>query len=203
MSYLPIVIPYPGAPGAPFFDGQNITDFLDQYSQLCSDYGLSELEKTHRLPWYCELFVGKYVKILISGAAYWATVRSVLRKEYKDDDFDQLINSREFLEALKKKSRNEEDDILYYCRLFASISRGLVLQKRLDQYTQCQWFLQGLPETLLMRFFYWYDMDLEDDNGLDFENLLEKVLVLAKCRNRLAAFIRDQATSLVDEYIEP
>ena len=101
---LPIIIPYPGVPGAPFFDGQNITNFLDRYSQLCSDYGLSESEKIHRLPWYCELLVGKYAKILISGAADWATVRSVLRKEYKDDDLDQLMNSREFLEAIKKKN---------------------------------------------------------------------------------------------------
>lgn len=133
----------------------------------------------------------------------WTSVRLVLRRKYKNDDLDQLMNSREFLEALKKKSRTEEDDILNYCRLFASISRGLVLRKRLDLYTQCQWFLQGLPETLLMRTFYRYDIDLEDDNRLDFEDLLEKVLVLVKCRNRLAAFLQDQAKNSVDEYIKP
>lgn len=46
----PIVILYPGTPGAPSFDGQNITDFLDRYSQLCSDYRLSELEKNQLPP---------------------------------------------------------------------------------------------------------------------------------------------------------
>ncbi len=45
LAYVPMVIPYPSAPGAPFFDGQNITDFLDRYSQLCSNYRLSEAEK--------------------------------------------------------------------------------------------------------------------------------------------------------------
>lgn len=63
-----------------FFDGQNITDFLNRYSQLCSDYDLSKSEKIYRLPWYCEFFIGKYIEILIRGAADWATVRSILRK---------------------------------------------------------------------------------------------------------------------------
>lgn len=35
-----------------------------------------------------------------------------------------------------------------------------------------------------MEILYWYDIDLED-NDLNFENILEKVLVLAKCQNRL------------------
>ena len=111
MAYLPIVIPYSVGPGAPFFDGQNITDFLDRCSQLCEDYHLSESEKIYRLPWYCKYFTGNYVKILIKGAD-WAAARSVLRREYKHNDLDQLMNSREFLETLKKNPRSEEDDLL-------------------------------------------------------------------------------------------
>lgn len=103
IAYLLLIMPYSDIPGAPFFDRQNITHFLDLYDQLCSDYCLSESEKIYWLWWYCEFFIRKYIKILIKRAD-WATVRSVLRKEYKDDDFDQLMNSLEFLEALKKKS---------------------------------------------------------------------------------------------------
>ena len=180
------------------FDGKNITHFLDLYDQLCSDYGLSESEKIYRLPWYCEFFIGRYVKILIKGAD-WTTARSILRREYKDNDLDQLMNSREFLEALKKKSRSEDDDLMHYCQLFASISRDLVLRQRLDRYTQCQWFLQGLPERILMEIFYRYDIDLDDD-GLDFGDLLEKSLVLVKRRKYLVDFIRDKETDLVNKY---
>ena len=202
IAYAPFVIPYPGTPGTPFFDGQNITDFLDRYNQLCSDYHLSESEKIYRLPWYCELFMGKYIKILIKGAD-WASVRSILRREYKNNDLDQLKNSRGFLEALKKKSRSEDDDLLHYCQFFASISRDLVLRKRLDLYTQCQWFLQGLPERVVMEIFYRYDIDLEDDDDLDFEDLLEKALVLVKRKKFLADFIRDEETDLANKYTEP
>lgn len=55
-------IPYPGTPGAPFFDGQNITDFLDRDSQLCADYNLSsESGMVYRLPGYCgKCFTGSY-----------------------------------------------------------------------------------------------------------------------------------------------
>lgn len=78
---------------------------------------------------------------------------------------------------------------MYYCQLFGSISKGLVLRRRLDPFTQCQWFLQGLPKTTLTEMFYRHDIDLEDDDGIDFDDLLKKVLVLIDCRKRLADFI--------------
>lgn len=84
------------------------------------------------------------------------------------------MNSRVFLKALKKKPRSEDDDLLHYCQLFASISRDLVLRKRLDLYRRCQWSLQGLPERVVMEIFYRFEIDLEDDDGLDFGDLLEK-----------------------------
>ncbi len=85
-------------------------------------------------------------------------VRAILRREYKENDLDQRIDSREFLEALKKKARPEDDDLMHYCQLFASISSDLVLRRRLDLYTQCQWFLQGLPERIVMEIIYRYDI---------------------------------------------
>ena len=33
LAYVPTVIPYPGAPGAPMFDGKNVIHFLDLYDQ--------------------------------------------------------------------------------------------------------------------------------------------------------------------------
>ncbi|MCJ1347938.1 hypothetical protein MMC31_006168, partial [Peltigera leucophlebia] len=186
-------------PGALFFDGRNITHFLDLYDQLCSDYRLSESEKINRLPCCCEFFTGNYINILIKGADR-AAVRFILWKEYKDNDLDQLMNSREFLgeflEALKKKPRSEDDNLFHYCHLFASISRDLELRRMLDLYTQCQWFLQGLPGKVVMEIFY------RDDNGLDFGDLLEKALVLVKRRKFLAEFIQDKDTDLVNKYTE-
>ena len=194
MAYFPMVRPYPGTPGAPMFDGKNITHFLDLYDQLCSHYRLSESEKIYRLPLYCEYFIGRYVRILIEDVD-WTAARVILRREYKENDLDQLINSREFLEALKRKTRSEDDDLMHYCHMFALISRDLVSRQRLDRYTQCQWFLQGLPERIVMEIFYRYDIDLEDDDDLDFGNILEKTLILDKRSNCLADFMRDGETN--------
>ncbi len=84
--------------------------------------------------------------------------------------------------------------------MFASISRHLISRQRLDRYTQCQWFLQGLPKKIVMEIFYWYDIDLEDDNSLDFDDILEKALVLVKRSNYLADFIWDRENDLINKH---
>lgn len=185
MAYYPIVMPYPGTSNAPFFDAQNITYFLDLYSQLCLDYRFSESEKINHLLSHCEFVIGNYVKILIKGAD-WVAVRAILRREYNENDFDQLMYSRKFLEVLKKKASSKDDNLMRYCRLFASISRDLVLRKKLDLYTQCQWFLPELPTRIVMKIFYWHDINLEDNDSFDFEDLLNKAVVLVGRRKFLA-----------------
>lgn len=66
--YSRTIMPYPGSPGAPFFEGSNITDFLKSYSRMCIDYHVDEHEKIKRLFWYCELFTGKYIDTLITAS---------------------------------------------------------------------------------------------------------------------------------------
>lgn len=195
--FVPLVIPYPGTPGAPFFWW---TEYYPLSWSLCSD--LPSLGITKR-------FFGSHgiVSFSLGGTLGswskmpdWTAARSILRREYKDNDFYQLMKSREFSEALKKKPRSKDDDLMYYCQLFASISRELVSRQKLDQDTQCQWFLQGLPERIVIEIFYRYDIDLEEDIGLDFGHLLEKSLVLIKHREYLTDFIRDKETDLVNKY---
>ena len=47
--YSHAVIPYPGAPGTFFFEGSNVTNFLDRYSQMCTDYRVDKHEKIKQL----------------------------------------------------------------------------------------------------------------------------------------------------------
>ena len=150
-----------------------------------------ESEKIYRLPWYFGFFTGHYIKILIKGAD-WASVRSILRKECRNDDLKQLMNSRQFLEALKRQSQTKDDDLIHHCPLFAGIFRGLVLRRRLYLYIHCQWFWQGLSETILIEMFCHHDIDLEDDDGDDFKDLLEKALLFIWFRKRLADFVKEK-----------
>ncbi len=111
--YSRAVIPYPGSPGVPYFEGSNIIDFLDRYSQVCTDYQVDKQEKIKRLNWYCEVFTSKYIETLISSlVTSWAALRKALRKKYTDQDLNQQMNSRQFLELYKSKSRSETADVV-------------------------------------------------------------------------------------------
>ncbi len=47
-DFPPHLMPYPVAPGAPFFDRANVTEFLKEFDQICSNYRVSESEKIER-----------------------------------------------------------------------------------------------------------------------------------------------------------
>lgn len=57
MFYI-MTMPYHGTPGTPFFEGVNITDFLNWYKLICTDFQVEEKEKILRLSQYCEIFIG-------------------------------------------------------------------------------------------------------------------------------------------------
>lgn len=116
-------MPDPVSPGALFFEGYNITDFLNSYSRIYTDKIIDKQEKIMRLSWYSELFTGKYIETLISfSATSWTAMYKALREEYEDQDLNQQMNSRRFLDIHKSKSRSNTADILEYCRQFPVIS---------------------------------------------------------------------------------
>ena len=47
------VMPRPGQLGSMLFDGNNITDFLEDWNIECEDYGLTDAQKCARFPNYC------------------------------------------------------------------------------------------------------------------------------------------------------
>ncbi len=191
LSYLLIVMPYPGSLCIPFFEGTNISDFLDQYSRMCSNYRISEKEKIRRLPGYCEMFTGKYIETLIgTSGTTWSTLRKVLREEYRDQYLSQKMNSRHFLEIYNDKSRSDTADVLKYCRQYSAILEGLVSKGDLDSFTQSRWFIQGLPSTVQSELFYRYKLDPYKDEDMDFKNLLKKVFALIRSKKRMIDLIR-------------
>lgn len=48
-SYI-MPMPYPGAPGSPFFERANVTEFLERYENMCEDYRISLVEKSAAYP---------------------------------------------------------------------------------------------------------------------------------------------------------
>ena len=99
----------------------------------------------------------------------------------------------------------EEDDIPLYCRRFVAICRQLPGGQRLDNFTQCSWFVQGLPEKLCSELFMRYDIDLEGDEPLMLDTLVQYTITLATSSQRLRDLVRgdkeqDKISALVDDY---
>ena len=57
-------MPSPGSSGAPHFVGANVTEFLRRYHATCKDHGLDTKETIQRLPDYCDLTIGQYIRTI-------------------------------------------------------------------------------------------------------------------------------------------
>lgn len=89
------VIPMPsaGTPGAPHFEGLNVTDFLERFSDLCEEHGVSTNYKIAKLPRYCDKLIGDFIKSSSAWATgEWEELVVEWRKEYRDGDSDQKID---------------------------------------------------------------------------------------------------------------
>lgn len=130
-----MAMPYCRTPGTFFFEGSNVADFFTWYEFLFIDFQMEEKEKIHRLPLYCEIFIGKYIESMIrSPEITWSAICKVLQSQYKDRDLNQQIYSWHFLKSYKDKVDLDLLDILYYCNEFAYILENLVAKSSIDTY---------------------------------------------------------------------
>ena len=203
-SYI-MPLPYPGAPGSPFFDGANVTEFLERYENMCEDYRVSLAEKIRRLPLYGEMFTARHVKSVIGfSGSDWTKISKELKKEYKDQDLAQQVSSRAYLEAFKDKPRAENSEVLQFCRQFSKITKDLVGKGKLDTYTQVRWFLQGLHSPIQSELFNQYNQDLDGEKALDFDDTLKKAYTFIESRRQMVELAttdikNDRMSDLVDK----
>ncbi|MCJ1427048.1 hypothetical protein MMC29_004951 [Sticta canariensis] len=183
-----MAMPYPGTPGAPFFDGRNVTEFLDRFSDLCTGYKLSDAEKMRRLPRYCDMRIGQSIEFIQEWhERNWEKFRKLLCEEFESADQAQICQSRELLEIFKDRTRSEDADPRCFCRHYAWISKELSRRSQLDDYTRILWFVQGLPRLIRKELLLHTGLDLylDDLAKIDFDALLEKALQIAKRSGRL------------------
>ena len=105
------------------FEGANVTEFLERYDDLCSDYRASEKDRLMRLPRYCIQPVAETIRSLKEWkTGNYAVLKKVLPSEYRDNDTHKLLYSVSFLEKYKSIVRSKDDDIMDYCRKFDCIA---------------------------------------------------------------------------------
>lgn len=59
-----MVMSYPKMPKTLFFDGKNVTNFLDKFSDFYGDYKLFNEEKIKQLPKYCKMQIEQTIEIM-------------------------------------------------------------------------------------------------------------------------------------------
>jgi hypothetical protein len=83
----------------------------------------------------------------------------------------QHMYNHHFLESYKNQTRTDEDDIKVYSTKFKSISTDLRARGMICEYTQCFWFLQGLPEKIRQEIIEALHIDLDEVNTMNFERM--------------------------------
>jgi Aspartyl protease len=174
-------MPVPGAAGAPYFRGKNITQFLAVLENLFEEFRVvSDVVKCKKLPWYCEAQIGRYVQAMEGYEnKSWETLKTSLMREYEREDVDQQMQTRAFLEAYKSQKREEKHDLKGLCRYFTYISNALVAKGELDEYAQTMYFLEALPEKVRSRVLRVTKVDPKRPKTMKYEDVLQVVQDMA------------------------
>ncbi|KAJ5651601.1 uncharacterized protein N7484_005324 [Penicillium longicatenatum] len=95
-------MPDPGTPGAPFFDGKNVSEFIRTYEGMCKRRGiLDSTSICDGLADYCEFTV----RMWIESSPNWKfrdfkALKEEMRVRYQDQDGDYYRYSRTSLNEL-------------------------------------------------------------------------------------------------------
>lgn len=185
--YIPL--PGPKTVGAPHFDGTNVTDFLEEWEIFCQDHGLSQSMQVQRMPPYCDLFIGDYIKTLEEYIGRdWKELCKTLRKQYLSQDSRQKYYSRAYLEQYKNTTSDGREGLKNYTLQFRSIAKKLLDKKELDEYTACFWFIQGLPASKQVKVMKKASLKADEPTTYNFDKVLAAAMEMSDEEESLYLF---------------
>jgi hypothetical protein len=80
-------MPAPGTVGTPYFVGQNVSQFIEQYERLCARHHVTSEEKHQGLLEYYDYWIGIWIQSLPEFiAGDWTELVRRLRIEYRGSD---------------------------------------------------------------------------------------------------------------------
>ena len=114
----------------------------------------------------------------------WKTFEKKMRKEYKNQDIEQMINSRLFLKKFKNKVRKNNQTRIY-SRQFKNISIKLIKWRQLNIYPQCFWYLQRLSNSYRIKLIRKHNFNFSDSNIIIFEFIYKTIIVIININDAL------------------
>ncbi|KAL8698491.1 MAG: hypothetical protein Q9224_001828 [Gallowayella concinna] len=201
-------MPMPGTQGVPFFNGQNATEFLNRFEDLCGDFKQTPAERFRRLPRYCEAAHADIIKSLPEWADEqydWAKLKKAILKEYVDYDTEQQLSSRRFLEIYKSKPRSKNEEARDFCRFYKTASLRLQKKQQLDEFTRCQWFIEGLPAHMRQKIVRKLRIDPDDSETMSFDAMYSQAIAMIDAQKAVEKFsgskaLADDMSDLADKY---
>ena len=67
-QFLAVQIPLPGQPGAPYFEGKEVTKFVRSWEMFLERYKIADKQMVNELVDYCEVNTCEYVATIINEA---------------------------------------------------------------------------------------------------------------------------------------
>jgi len=78
-----LVIPLPDTPDTPYFEGVNISEFIERFENICDNYQIRDKNKIKRVPRYYTQVIGQFIKeIKRYQDEDWNKLKKELKKEY-------------------------------------------------------------------------------------------------------------------------
>ena len=194
-SVVQMPVPGPGMVGSPYFNGTNVSRFLDNFRVMTTSHGVDDRRAMEILPLYCEINQQGQVESIIKQAeGDWKKLRTLMRQNYWREDQQQQLYSRTYLTKLSKEKQGREHDILSYCHRFAAIARELLQNRTLDQYTAAWIFLDGLPNSMQSYVMKKNHVNIENPDTMNFDRLL-KFTIESQHEEESVRRFRGEATS--------
>lgn len=158
-----------------YFTGQNITLFLERYKQQCTNNFILPETMVEQLPLSCEATIGVNIRGFQEWEDRdWDALREALLAEYREEDSEQQMMTTGFLETLRDRGC-QGMSVRVYSRQFRLVSTALVKRGLISGYTQCVWYLKGLPQSLREKIVRKHNMDIDRPATMDFMLALKAV----------------------------
>jgi hypothetical protein len=174
-----VQLPCPGANGSPHFDGDNVSEFLEDWDAISQDYELTPKQRRGLMLRYCTFQVRQEIKAMPEWSATefdWALFAQALKRKYRWWDFrqelpmvlvDRLCNHELWTRRHLELWCGEYDrltQVLYEKKLMSEVERGIR-------------FLLGLPvRECLERVVESLGIDLDNPETIKYREIYSEAL---------------------------
>ena len=206
------IMPEPGSRSAPTFDGDNVTEFLDRWEELCSQCGDGPNDPVfiRKLRWYCKREHRTTVEMLPGYEENdWKKFKKQLLLTYQDlDQYSIAWNAKTIYRYFDKQERLGVN-LDVSLKNFGPLAKKLIAKKAIHEWEACQLLLKGVPKTMAaevlktMKFESWSDREEFDGKFSDMWDCAMGIRMASKVLEEIMNGDSSDSTTPVPPTVTP